>query len=100
MNPKIKMVAKILAVILVVVLTSFITRKFNDWYPPQTEIKIVFEGSRFASFPCLRPLKDKTTYYFKDCDFPGKELAGRFGDYIADEEVDEVINKLEKEVKK
>jgi hypothetical protein len=96
MTPKIKLIIQISIILLIVALTSFATRKFNDWFPPKTEIKIVFEGSTFSTLPGLKPLKDKTTYYFKNCDFTGRQ----YGETITNDEVDEAISKLDEKGKK
>jgi len=96
MTPKIKLIIQIASILLIVILTSFTTRKFNDWFPPKTEIKIVFEGSTFSTLPGLKPLKDKTTYYFKNCDFTGRQ----YGEQITSSEVDEAIAKLDEKGKK
>ena len=95
MNPKIKLALKILIVILVIVLTSFITKQSAHWFKPQTHVKIVFDDCVFSGMPELRPVKDRTDYYFKGCRLNGQE----FGEYIAQSEVDEAIAKLEKEIK-
>jgi hypothetical protein len=92
MQPKIKLVIKISAIVLIVALTSLITRKFNDWFPPRTEIKVVFSDSVFPGVPLLRPIKDRTIYLFDKCDFTGK----RWGETITPNEVDEAIAKLGK----
>ena len=92
MTPKIKLITQISIILLIVALTSFTTRKFNDWFPPKTEIKIVFEECLFSEVPLLRPIKDKTTYYFKGCRLNGQD----FGETITPSEVDEAISKLEK----
>jgi hypothetical protein len=91
MTPKIKLAIKILAVVLVIVFTSFITKKSEKWFPPATEIKVVFEDCVFSEVPALRPIKDQTTYYFKGCRLNGQD----FGETITPSEVDEAIAKLE-----
>jgi hypothetical protein len=92
MNPKIQLAIKISVVIVVIALTSFITKKSERWFPPRTEIKVVFSDSTFAGVPLLRPIKDKTVYLFDKCDFTGK----RWGEQITSSEVDEAIDKLDK----
>lgn len=97
MTTKLKMAIKILVVVLVMAITSFITHKFNDWFPPATEIRVVFDDCVFSEVPLLRPVKDQTYYYFKGCKMNGQD----FGETISNTEVDEAIAKLdEKENKK
>ena len=96
MNPKLKLAIKILAVILVIVLTSFLTKKSESWFRPTTEIIIVFEDSKFAGIPTVTAVKDKTTYKFLGCDFTGR----KFGETITPQEVDEAIEMLNKEAVK
>ena len=93
MNPKIKIAAKATSIILLITLTSFITIKFQERFPPRTEIKVVFENSTFADMPLLRPIKEITTYLFIDCNMAGKQ----FGETITSKEIDEAIEKLRKE---
>lgn len=92
MQPRIKLAIKILAVVLVIVLTSFVTKKSESWFKPTTEIVIVFEDSRFAGIPTVTAVKDKTTYKFLGCDFTNR----KFGETITPSEVDEAIEKLER----
>ncbi len=92
MNPKIRLIVKILAVVLVIVSTSFITKKSERWFKPATEIKVLFEDCVFSEVPLLRPIKDRTYYYFKGCRLNGQD----FGEQITPSEVDEAIAKLEK----
>ena len=91
-----KLITKTFVILWIVALAIFVGYRARDWFPRKTEIKIVFEGSRFSSLPSLAPLKDKTTYYFRDCDFTGRQ----FGEYLTNEDVDKAINKLEKEIRK
>ncbi len=92
MNPKLKLAFVISTIILLIALTSFITRKFNDWFPPHTETKVVFSDSVFSGIPALRPIKDRTIYLFEKCDFTGK----RWGETITPKEADEALSKLDK----
>jgi hypothetical protein len=92
MTPKIRYaIIQIVLLILIVVLTVLVTRKFNEWFPPRTEIRVCFENSVFPGIPELRPIKDKTIYVFDKCDFTGK----RWGEQNTLAEVDEAIEKLE-----
>jgi len=92
MNPKYKMIIQIIIVILIVVLSSFITKRSESWFKPTTEIIIVFEDSKFPGMPKVDAIKDKTTYRFLGCDFTGR----KFGEYISPSEVDRAIDKLDK----
>jgi len=92
MTPKIKLIIQIASILLIVALTSFTTRKINEWFPPKTEIRVVFENSTFPGVPALRPIKDTTVYLFSKCDFTGRQ----YGEQITSSEVDEAISKLEK----
>ena len=92
MNPKLKLISQIASLVLLLILTSFITVKCREWFPQRTEIKVVFENSVFPGVPALRPIKDKTVYLFDKCDFTGK----RWGETITPSEVDQAIAKLEK----
>jgi hypothetical protein len=92
MTQKTKLIIRIIALIWIIAATSLITRKFNDWFPPRTEIKVVFENSVFPGVPALRPIKDKTVYLFDKCDFTGK----RWGETITPAEADEALAKLDK----
>lgn len=96
MNPKLKLSLRIIIPILLVVLTSFTTIKFREWFPPATEIRIVFEDCVFSEVPALKPVKDKTNYYFKGCRLNGQD----FGETITPKEVDEAIAKLDRKVEK
>jgi hypothetical protein len=97
MHPKIKLAVIIVAVVWLIVLTSFITKKSEVWFKPATEIKVVFDDCVFSAVPLLRPIKDKTYYYFKGCKMNGQN----FAETITPSEVDEAIAKLDKmEVKK
>lgn len=91
MNPKIKLSLRIIVPVLLVILTSFTTIKFREWFTPATEIRVVFEDCVFSGVPALKPVKDKTTYYFKGCRLNGQD----FGETITPQEVDEAIAKLE-----
>lgn len=95
MNSKLKLSLRIIIPILLVVLTSYTTIKFREWFPPRVEIKVVFSGSTFAGVPSLRPVKDTTVYLFDKCDFTGRQ----YGEHITADEVDEAIAKIEKGTK-
>jgi hypothetical protein len=91
MNNKTKNAIIASSAIALIATSSFTTIKFREWFPRKTEIKIVFENSRFSQMPELKPLKDKTTYKFIDCDFTGRQ----FGEYITPQEVENSLDKLE-----
>jgi len=95
MQPRIKLTIKIFAVILIVLLTSFITKKSESWFKPITKIEVIFHNSIFPGIPELRPLRDVTRYTFDTCDFTGK----RWGETITPSEVDKAITKLEEKKK-
>lgn len=93
MTPKLKIIVQSAVVVFLIFISSFITIKSREWFPEKSEIRLVFEGSRFAGVPGIKPLKDRTTYYFKNCDFTGRQ----FGEFITNKEVDDAIAQLEKE---
>ena len=92
MTSKLKLVIKILAVVLVIALTSFITKQSERWFRPATKIDVIFNDSIFSGIPELRPLRDVTKFTFDKCDFTGK----RWGEQITPAEADEALDKLGK----
>jgi len=91
MNQKTKNIIITTSAVALIATSSYSTIKFREWFPRKTEIVVVFENSRFSNMPEVRPLKDKTTYKFKDCDFTGRQ----FGEYITPQEVENSLDKLE-----
>jgi len=92
MQPRIKLAIKILAVVLVIVSTSFITKKSEVWFKPIPEVRVVFDKCVFSDIPTLKPVSFKTDYYFNECRLNVQD----FGEQITPAEVDEAIEKLEK----
>lgn len=96
MTTRLKLVIQIASVILIIVLTSFITKQSESWFRPTTKIDVVFNDSVFFGIPELRPLRDVTRYTFDKCDFTGK----RWGETITPAEADEALERLDKDGKK
>jgi len=96
MNPKIKIAAKATSIILLIFLTSFITKEFERWFKPRTEVNVVFKNCVFPEIPALTPVKDITNYLFDGCGFNNR----KFGEFIPLSEVDEAIAKIDKEQRK
>lgn len=95
MNQKTKIAIQSAAIVFVIFVTSFTTIKLREWFPPATEIRVVFEDCVFDEVPALRPIKDNTNYYFKGCRLNGQD----FGETLTPSEVDEAIAKLEEKGK-
>ena len=95
MNQKYKLALQISAIVLLLVFTSFTSIKFREWFPPATKIRVVFEDCVFSEVPALRPIKDRTNYYFKGCRLNGQD----FGEHITPDDIDEAISKLEEKGK-
>jgi hypothetical protein len=95
MNKNTKIAIQSAAIMFIIFISSFITMKAREWFPPATEIRVVFEDCVFSEMPALRPIKDNTNYYFKGCRLNGQD----FGETISPSEVDEAIAKLDEKEK-